>query len=283
MDKELADVAIRKFNDSVMHPGCTTVKEVQESDVIEAILVKETLRDHVRSTGIKNYSFISILLYLFLSLKQLLKYLIFCLKLIVLIIHFKFVGEGEDMTDSEREWLQMDKILSPHVFDISEIGELDEINTQARYAARFQNSVIHSTAIDRATKANPDSVIYEKQHERFKPHPSRDGDQYQRMRWRYDKGEVVFDYSWRCPFDKAQLLQIHNTPNALLHSDDARKAKLLLDKYYVSDDDSTLGRVRLATMKEMVKEIEDVLDGSWAIEKARREKVFLLFTFLIYI
>ena len=37
---------------------------------------------------------------------------------------------------------------------------------------------------------------------------NRDGDHYQDLRWRYENGEEVFDYSWKCPFNRHELEKI---------------------------------------------------------------------------
>ena len=59
---------------------------------------------------------------------------------------------------------------------------------------------------------------------------------------------MVFDYSWRCPFDREQLLEIRRRqvidPGAL----EELKARQLMDKFYVDDDESLLGSERLKTL-----------------------------------
>merc|ERR1711871_37435 len=91
---------------------------------------------------------------------------------------------------------------------------------------------------------------------------NRDGDKYQEMRWRYENGEVVFDDSWKCPFYRDDLLRIAKTQIDLLETEDEKHAKKLLDRFYVSDDESTLGKRRLdeaaAVSKEILKALKNI-------------------------
>merc|ERR1711871_867491 len=91
---------------------------------------------------------------------------------------------------------------------------------------------------------------------------NRDGDKYQEMRWRDENGEVVFDDSWKCPFYRDDLLRIAKTQIDLLETEDEKHAKKLLDRFYVSDDESTLGKRRLdeaaAVSKEILKALKNI-------------------------
>jgi hypothetical protein len=72
---------------------------------------------------------------------------------------------------------------------------------------------------------------------------------------RYENGEIVFDDSWKCPFQKAELLHIHRTQIDLLQSEDEKRAKKLLNRFYVSEDESTLGKKRLENCLNLMKEV----------------------------
>jgi hypothetical protein len=65
--------------ESAENVGGVTVANLQDAEVIHDILVRESLRDHIRSKG-----------------------------------------EGEEFTEEERDWISVDKILSPHVYDLDE-------------------------------------------------------------------------------------------------------------------------------------------------------------------
>ena len=69
---------------------------------------------------------------------------------------------------------------------------------------------------------------------------------YQEIRWRFENGEVVFDDYWKCPFSKTQLLEIHMKQIDLLNSEDAKHAKKLLERFYVSGDESVMGTYEIS-------------------------------------
>ena len=173
------------------------------------------------------------------------------------------MGPGDHMTMEEVEWLAMDRILAPHVYDAEDFklgGPRDGTD--------LDTSVIPPGDVRRKhMKGLLDGDPHDKHQELRDEYPleikhasNRDGDMYQNMRWRYEEGDDVFDYSWECPFDKRMLLQIDATQVDLLHSDDERTAKLRLMKYFVRDDESQLGRQRLKELHEVTQAVADAAD-----------------------
>ena len=89
---------------------------------------------------------------------------------------------------------------------------------------------------------------------------------------RYDNGEEVFDYSWLCPFNRAQLLEIaaiseFDGVRSLMASANADTAHdiehtwRLIQKYYVNPDDTLLGKMRLASLNAYDRGISSLMEG----------------------
>ena len=155
---------------------------------------------------------------------------------------------GDQMSDEEKLWISVDRILSPYMFAGSAV-------------------VASSTATSYTINGRGDgndlrfSVIPKNNHDQ-----PQDGDKYVDMRMRYENGEVVFeDDEFKCPYTREQLLEIRATPIAELN-ETQRKFRDVIDKYYVHEDESVYGHTRLLSMKEMSKEIskfiasQDTLD-----------------------
>ena len=89
-----------------------------------------------------------------------------------------------------------------------------------------------------------------------------DGNLYQEQRWKYEDGEVVFEHVWQCPFTAAQLYEIRNRENLNDATEDDMKARRLLDKFYVSQNETIMGHARLRTMMRISKKITGFLADS---------------------
>lgn len=155
------------------------------------------------------------------------------------------LGEGEEMTQEEREWLQLDRILSPHLF---EPEEKIPIEVQERNI-----EVDLSTSVVKVKKLK--NVTHPK--EELKPpiiNRIHEGDIHDQLRERYVNGEIVFDFSWRCPFTRDELLKLRSS-TAEPTTDDQRKVIYLMEKYYVDDNESILGHSRLMALSKVTHEI----------------------------
>ena len=87
----------------------------------------------------------------------------------------------------------------------------------------------------------------------------RDGDKYSELRYRYDTGEQVFSYDWTCRFNILELLEIRDTDAVDLRTEDQMRVKLLMEKYYVDPNESLIGAMRLKTMNEVTGRINNAL------------------------
>lgn len=175
-------------------------------------------------------------------------------------------SEGEDMHPEEREWLQLDKILSPQLFDNE---ERDEDIMELKVLKRIDFNAVTPLEIDRVTIPGDESIAKTKNNKLF---PNKEGKKYEELRWRFEDGEIVFDYSWKCPFNRQELLSILKANVDDLRNEDAIKARRLMDKYYVSDDESLLGRARIKALHLVSQQISDILDGTAEKEREIKEK-----------
>jgi hypothetical protein len=180
-------------------------RDSENAEVIHDILVREALRDRLRS-----------------------------------------IGEGEDLSVQEREWLKIDRIIAPHVYGLEE--PLPSDIHQRHVLVDLSTSVIKMKKLDKATKPK------EGAQKRNVLDRNKEGDMYNPMRDRYENGEVIFDMTWECPFTKQQLLDIYK--NKIEPTDtNARKALDLMQKYFVSDDESIMGHNRLQIIWNLTNEI----------------------------
>lgn len=175
--------------------------------------------------------------------------------------------ESEEMNDEERDWLQLDKILSPHIYDKSEHERVTEMKLSKRlkFTALRQEPLrrVTESARDEAHIAREKAAYYERD-------TQKEGNQYNDLRWRYENDEVVFDHSWICPFNRSQLLVIRDTDPDNIESEDGMRAKRLIDKYYVAEDESLLGRERVKVLFEVSKQIQDLIDGTFEREQKKK-------------
>jgi hypothetical protein len=210
---------------------------LDEAEIVHEILVKEALRDRLRT-----------------------------------------LGSNEKLTEDEFRWIDMDKILSPYVYDDveidppkkpSEIDVLKELNI----------SVVHSRAVDKVShhknglRDSPTAARHSKVNTQKKTfaHPERDGDIFDDLRDRYEAGEQLFDYSWKCPYSREQLLAIRAKTLEEIDNEEELGVWKLMDKYYVDENESLVGQHRLRAYHDMTKKISRHLAR---LDKAERmEKI----------
>jgi hypothetical protein len=77
---------------------------------------------------------------------------------------------------------------------------------------------------------------------------------YQDMRQRYDLGEDVFEYDWKCPFSLPQLQKIRSKPIDQVVGDEIF-ARAMLDKYHVDEGETYLGLSTAALVDAMERKI----------------------------
>ena len=171
--------------------------------------------------------------------------------------------ESDDMSEEEREWLQLDKLLSPWVFDED---ERRKPGNEEELAAKLYYSALELGHVRRMTKSSREFQYRSKD-------ATRDGNIYDELRWRYEDGEVLFDDGWLCPYSREQLLEINATPRELLQVADAAKAKRLMDKYYVNEEESTTGAARVESMMQIQKLVADIINGEFERKKQREREL----------
>lgn len=151
------------------------------------------------------------------------------------------VADDEYLTEEEQKWIIMDKVLSPHVYDVKELEVMHTIRTVAR---TVDNTL--STSVSYAKKKN-------------KRGRSVEGDKYDDMRSRFQAGEDVFHYNWDCPFSREQLLQLRNVPARQLQSEEEIFVRSMLDKYFVDDKESVLGHATLRAVDQLTSNIARIV------------------------
>ncbi|CAM9235500.1 unnamed protein product, partial [Ectocarpus fasciculatus] len=132
---------------------------------------------------------------------------------------------SKQLTDDELAWLQLDKILSPHVYEITE-------RTTVSTNRRLRNNTVLEPEV-----RDP--------HDLVSSINDRAGDRYEEIRWRFEGGEVVFEAAWTCVASRNELLKIRDTVDETRMNDHDIRCKRLMEKYYVDDDESLLGQNRL--------------------------------------
>ena len=174
-------------------------------------------------------------------------------------------GAGENFTDQERDWIHMDKILNPEVYGLHKLAD-DVMNRDVRGDLSF-NAVIPNRQLVEGgfiapVDVNSDSHQRARRDPLAKKDPAMDGNIYQEQRWKYEDGEVVFENVWQCPFTRNQLITIRNMNDLNNATDDELRARRLLDKFYVSDNETIMGHARLRTMMNISKKITNFMADS---------------------
>jgi len=183
-------------------------------------------------------------------------------------------GAGDHISDEERNWLQIDRILSPLIFGVSEADKYEDIRKR-NVDRDLSTGVMHSPKHDRITVPSASSAAHQRANLREnKITGDKDGDMYRELRWRNEDGEVVFDDSWRCPFSVSQLLEIRLRPSMDGATDEELLVRRLMDKYYVSDDESVLGHARLDMLQRALHKVTSFIvesDKEAALDAAARK------------
>ena len=73
---------------------------------------------------------------------------------------------------------------------------------------------------------------------------------------------MVFDDSWRCPFTPKQLMEIKYRTSMDGASDEELLVRRLLDRYHVSEHESTLGHARLYTLQRTLHKVTTFINTS---------------------
>jgi hypothetical protein len=158
------------------------------------------------------------------------------------------IDTNERLTEDEIRWIELDKILSPHMYDDAELdppkkpSELDVMK-------ELNISVVHSHVVDKALRGQTST-----QNMTFS-HPERDGDIYDKLRERYSAGEEIFDYSWTCPYTAQQLTEIRRKDLEEISDETELLVWKLMDKYYVDENESMIGQQRLKAFHDMTRKI----------------------------
>lgn len=158
---------------------------------------------------------------------------------------------SEDLTQEERDWLEVDRILCPEMF--ADDGDDEEVAHEdpASPALELTASVlplrgIRFGATSITTPHTPGSQYLE-------------GDKYAELRDVINEGGSLFEEGWRCPYSRDEVLSIRSRVMADDASPDLRRVKHLLEKYFVSEDESLLGHQRLEMMRAVTSDVRNIL------------------------
>lgn len=154
------------------------------------------------------------------------------------------------LTEDEQKWLLMDKILSPHVYDVIELDSSNTVQVKTRSIENTLNTSVKGKSQYSKSQSN---------RERRKVDTAKDGDQYEEMRMQFNNGVDVFSYNWKCPFNREQLLEIRALPLEEIHSEEVVFVRTMLDKYYVDDRESIIGHATLKIIDELSGKIAKII------------------------
>jgi hypothetical protein len=210
-------------------------------------------------------------------------------------IRSKTLKANDALISEELKWISIDKILSPHVYDMNELLEDEQdqfYNSQAKddverdprshAAVGFNNNVIghartaagdDQSAAKTGTALTEEDILIAKNRNVFTPEtfPSNDGDKYEATREDYNNGTYKSTSIWKCPFTREELIKLSQTSDPTILSKDEKIAFQLLQKYYISDEDSILGHDRLKVLAKFSKTIKSYFDKINKFEKVEEE------------
>ena len=205
--------------------GLLDGKDLQDADGIHDILIRESLRDRLRS-----------------------------------------LAEDEPTTIDEQMWIQMDKILSPHIYDKEELKpvptKLPQPQEERTLNEKLSTSVIEPKHFPSKSilKQGKEKQGGAQQKGKVVVDSGKDGDIYESLRREYSDGTSIFDEtSWLCPYNKDELLQLRLKSIESIRDENEFLCLKLLQKYYVSDDESILGLARLREVAEISRKVAKVV------------------------
>lgn len=187
------------------------------------------------------------------------KHIIFtCLGLICSHLQAGDLQLEEKLSEDEIAWLQLDKILSPHIYEPAERATLvtnkrqrstNVLNPEVRDPTDLVSSIVPLNS----TLGNGLQISGEKGFREVAPptlmndgkENDRAGDKFEEIRWRFENGEVIFEAPWTCVANRDELLEIRSSIDEIGLSDHDIRCKRLMEKYYVDDDESLLGQNRM--------------------------------------
>ena len=161
--------------------------------------------------------------------------------------------------------MQLDKILSPHVFEPAErltivtnkrIRNVTVLEPEVRDPNDLVSSIVplKSTLPNNVLGNNDPPVLSNDGKEN-----DRTGDRFEEIRWRFENGEVLFEAPWTCVATRKELLDIRSQIDETAMNDHDIRCKRLMEKYYVDDDESLLGQHRLKQLQAVTQGISSHL------------------------
>lgn len=170
-------------------------------------------------------------------------------------------GAGEDMAEEDRNWLQIDRVLNPMLFGVKSTDTYEDM--RAMIENNFSTSVLKLAPNDRITVPSEDSKAHQRAMLRENQLTGElEGDVYNELRWRQEDGEVVFDDSWRCTLPRSKIMEIRSRISMDGATEEELMIRRLLDKFYVSDDECTLGHARLHTLHHTLHKVTSFIAES---------------------
>ena len=198
--------------------------DMREAEIVHDILVKESRRDRIRS-----------------------------------------LGAGDELSEDEENWCQIDKIINPELYFYIDNSVVDV------HDRTIERDLSTNSAILQKNKRVVDLENEQELHKRSRSDPlafkdsASDGNKYQELRWFHDESsekEAAFNDKWNCPFTKDEILSIRKQKLSDIIGEDALKVRQLLDKFYVSNDESVLGNLRLKSLLDASSTIVSFLKTS---------------------
>jgi hypothetical protein len=159
-------------------------------------------------------------------------------------------GPGENISMEEKQYIAMDKILSPELYSSGELAANKREGSLVK--SYLENGKLNGADLNYNTfpKSNID--------------PPKDGDKYDELREKYNNGELLTDFDdIKCPFSRDELMAIRKMDIVDVQNDpnpEVMRCRVLLDKYYVHEDETLYGHRRLKGMQKISAELHSALE-----------------------
>eukprot|EP00981_Chlorochromonas_danica_P003055 scaffold607_cov160-Ochromonas_danica.AAC.28 len=170
--------------------------------------------------------------------------------------------EDEVLTEDDKKWIEMDKVLAPHVYGLDDGENLIAKQDHVLDAIKQESIVAMTSSSIKPAKLKGKG---NKEHDfsAFRLDGSHEGDVYEPLRRLFQlRGQDLLFDQYKCRFSRQDLLRIHSSRTSELKDAFELEAKALLEKYFVSDEESIMGHARLVTLMKVNADINNVIQSA---------------------
>lgn len=214
-----ADLSTSKKSLEGIDGAALSAQTMEEAEIVHDVLVREALRDRLRATF-----------------------------------------EDEVLTEDEKKWIEIDKVLAPHIYGLDDGENLIAKQDHVLDAIKQESIVAMTSSSIKPAKLKGRRGNKDHDFSAFRLDGSHEGDVYEPLRRLFQlRGQDLLFDQYKCRFCRQDLLRIHNTKTSELDDALELEAKALLDKYFVSDEESTMGHARLVALMKVSTDINNVI------------------------